>query len=79
MVHTAAAVIWNCPPVFAAVLAIRQRPACPRHFQNSFAYLEADSGQSPLIHSQVSFWMVVLLALCQAGLPPLRHYCIVDS
>ena len=54
MVHTAAAVIWDYHPVFAAVLAIRQRPACPRHFQNSFAYLEADSGQSPLIHSQVS-------------------------
>ena len=52
--HTAAAVIWEYHPVFAAVLAIRQRPVCPRHFQNSFAYLGADSGQSPLIHSQVS-------------------------
>ena len=54
MVHTAAAVIWDYHPVFAAVLAIRQRPACPRRFQNNFAYLGADSGQSPLIHSLVS-------------------------
>lgn len=54
MVHTAAAVIWDYPPVFAAMLAIRQRLACPHRFQNNFAYLGADSGQSPLIRSQVS-------------------------